>query len=204
MTSNWFFARTSQKVGPFTVHQIQQLAALGMLTAADHLLEEGSSKWVAASSLPWLTFSQGSQKYLLRMFGKDYGPYTLQQVRAALLSSRVPRDTPARPQEGQQWRPLHLMTEFQHALATTVKTAEPAAPASRIGGATMTREEAELYLAGKQGDSLAKLVYTLQLIRKRFTDNPAMQEILDKNIHDLLDLREKGNILSEPIPGGRP
>lgn len=197
MTSNWFFARNGQKIGPFTAHQIQQLAALGMVKPDDHLLEEGMAKWTAATALPWLTFTQGAQKYLLRLFGKDYGPYTVQQVRAALLSGRVPQDTPACPQNGKQWLPLKQLTEFQNSLATTVKLAEEPPPPSRIGGATMTREEAELYLAGKQGDSLAKLVFTLQGIRKRFADNPTMQEIIGKNIHDLLEIRERGNILKE-------
>lgn len=192
MANSWYFGRAGQKIGPFTTHQMQQLASLGMVKPEDHLLEEGVTKWVAATSLPWLTFSQGSQNYVLHLFGKEYGPYATQQVRAALLSGRVAPTTPARPEDGKQWLPLQQLTEFRNSLPTVIK--EPEAP-SRVGGASMTREEAELYLAGKKGDSLARLVFVLQGIRKKFVNNPPMQELMGKNIHDLLEIREKGNIL---------
>jgi hypothetical protein len=191
MASNWYIGRNKQKIGPFTPHQIQQLASLGMVKAEDHLLEDGSDKWVGAKSLSWLAFTQGAEQYHLTLFGKPYGPYTTQQVRVALLSGNISPDTPACPKDGKHWLPLRQMTEFSKSLPTTVRESD--AP-SRVGGAKMSREEAELYLAGKRGDSLAKLVVTLQDIRKRFSDNPSMQELIGKNIHDLLALREKENI----------
>ena len=199
MAGNWFIGRNKQKIGPFTPHQIQQLASLGMVKAEDHLLEDGTAKWVPAPSLSWLAFSQGAERYLLTLFGKPYGPYTTQQVRVALLSGRISPDTPACPQSGTSWLPLRQMTEFSKSLPTTVKDSE--AP-SRVGGATMSREEAELYMAGKHGDSIAKLVCTLQGIRKRFPDNPAMQELIGKNITDLLALRERENVV--PAAPSRP
>jgi GYF domain 2 len=204
MANNWFIGRNKEKIGPFTSHQIQQLASLGMVKAEDHLLEEGAAKWVAATSLPWLAFAQGAEQYVLTLFGKRYGPYTAQQVRVALLSGNISPDTPACPQNGKDWLPLRQMTEFCRSLPTTVKESD--AP-SRVGGPTMSREEAELYIAGKHGDSLAKLVFTLQEIRKRFADNPGMQDLIGKNIRDLLEAREKGNLVprdaspSSPIPG---
>jgi hypothetical protein len=191
MAGNWFIGRNKEKIGPFTAHQIQQLASLGMVKAEDHLLNDGVSKWVTATSLPWLVFTQDAEQYLLTLFGKTYGPYTPQQVRIALLSGRISPDTPGCPQGSKHWVPLRQMTEFCKSLPTTVKESE--AP-SRVGGETMSREEAELYLAGKSGDSLAKLVCTLQGIRKRLSDNPTLQELIGKNIRDLLDMREKGNI----------
>jgi hypothetical protein len=186
---SWYFGRNKEKIGPFTVHQIQQLASLGMVTAADHLLAEGSKTWVAATTLPWLRFSQGGEKYRLALFGKEYGPYTVQQIRAALLSGRISADAPARPQNGTRWIPVGQMSEFSNSLPTTVKEAEQS---SRVGGSDMSREEAEFYLAGKRGDSIAKLVFTLQQIRKRFSDNPAMTETINKSIADLIAFRSKG------------
>jgi uncharacterized protein DUF4339 len=192
MASNWFFGRGGQKIGPFTAHQMQQLAALGMVKPEDHLLEDGATKWVGATTLTWLSFSRGNQQYFLNVSGKAYGPYTSQQVRAALLSGRLPPETPACPQGAKQWLPLQQMTEFRSSVPTAVKESEVP---SRIGGPTMTREEAELYLAGKRGDALARLVALLQDIRKRFMNNPSIQEVIGRNIRDLLELREKGNIV---------
>jgi hypothetical protein len=194
MASEWYLGRNGQKIGPFSVHQIQQLASLGMVKSEDHLLAEGATKWVAATSLPWLAFTKDGNKYFLTLFGAVYGPYAAQQVRGALLSGRVAPTTPACPQGSTQWRPLQEMSEFRHSVPTTVKESE--AP-SRVGGGTMTREEAELYLAGKHGDSLAKLVFTLQQMRKKYADHPSMQQILNKNIEDLLEIREGGARMPE-------
>ena len=189
MADNWYLGRNGQKIGPFSVHQIQQLASLGMVKAEDHLLAEGANKWVAAASLPWLVFTRDGNKYFLTLFGAVYGPYAAQQVRGALLSGRVPPTTPACPQGSTQWHALQDMSEFRHSVPTTVKESE--AP-SRVGGAKMSREEAELYLAGKHGDSLAKLVFTLQQLRKKYADHASMQQIISKNIDDLLEIRESG------------
>jgi hypothetical protein len=194
MPNNWFLGRNGQKIGPFTQHQVQQLASLGMVKPEDHLLAEGSTKWIASSSLTWLATTQASQKYLLALFGKTYGPYTAQQVRGALLSGRIAPTTSACPHNSKQWTPLQEMSEFRHSVPTTVKESE--AP-SRVGGGNMSREEAELYLAGKQGDSLARLVFTLQQMRKSYADNVSMQEIIGKNIADLLEIRESGSQLPE-------
>jgi hypothetical protein len=135
------------------------------------------------------------------LFGSTYGPYTAQQIRGALLSGKIAPTTSACPQDTKQWRPLREMSEFCHALPTTVKESE--APSS-VDKATMTRSEAELYLAGKQGDSLAKLVFVLQQMRKRYAENPSMEQLISKNIADLLAIRESGARLlesSKPAPG---
>jgi hypothetical protein len=87
-----------------------------MVTAVDHLLEEGSKTWVAATALPWLRFSQGGEKYRLALFGKEPGPYTVQQICAALLSGRISADTSARPQNGTRWIPIGQMSELSNSL----------------------------------------------------------------------------------------
>jgi hypothetical protein len=189
MANNWYLGKDGQRIGPFTVHQIQQLASLGLVKSEDHLLEEGVSRWVSAGSLSWLRFSRRSQKYNLSLFGTVYGPYTTEQVRGALLSGHIAPATPACLHDGKQWQPLRDMSEFRHSVPTTVKESD--AP-SRVGGGTMTREEAELYLAGKHGDSLAKLVFLLQQMRKNYASNLSMQQIISKNIQDLLAIRESG------------
>jgi hypothetical protein len=200
MGSNWYLGKDGQKIGPFTAHQIQQLASLGMLKSEDHLLAEGATKWVAAASLPWIGFNRDGERYFLSLFGSTYGPYTAQQIRGAMLSGRIAPTTSACPQSTNQWRPLREMSEFCHSVPTTVKESE--APSS-VDRATMSRSEAELYLAGKQGDSIAKLVFVLQQMRKRYAENPSMQQIINKNIDDLLAIRESGKQLlesSKPAP----
>jgi hypothetical protein len=200
MGSNWYLGRDGQKIGPFTAHQIQQLASLGMVKSEDHLLAEGAARWVAAASLAWIGFDKGGERYFLSLFGSTYGPYTAQQIRGALLSGKIAPTTPACPQDNKQWRPLREMSEFCHSVPTTVKESE--APSS-VDKATMSRSEAELYLAGKQGDSIAKLVFVLQQMRKRYGENPSMEQIISKNIADLLAIRESGARLldsSKPAP----
>ena len=51
MTTNWYIARNKQKFGPFTTHQLQQLAILGLVQFTEHVLAEGARKWVAVTSI---------------------------------------------------------------------------------------------------------------------------------------------------------
>lgn len=58
MGNRWFVTRDGKKrYGPFSDAQLRQLASAGKLLPSDMLLLEGSSQWVAASSIDWL-FSQ--------------------------------------------------------------------------------------------------------------------------------------------------
>jgi hypothetical protein len=45
----WFAARKKEKLGPFSLKQLKQLASAGKLRSTDMLLEEGTAKWMAAS-----------------------------------------------------------------------------------------------------------------------------------------------------------
>lgn len=50
----WFAAHNNQKLGPFSWPQFQQMAASGMLRGSDMVTQEGTERWVAASSVPGL------------------------------------------------------------------------------------------------------------------------------------------------------
>jgi len=47
----WFLSRNGQTFGPYTLHQLQQMAARGELAAADFVCEQGRP-WVEAGTLP--------------------------------------------------------------------------------------------------------------------------------------------------------
>jgi hypothetical protein len=50
----WFAAKNSQKLGPFSWSQFQQMAAAGILQDSDRVMQEGTEQWVAAASIPGL------------------------------------------------------------------------------------------------------------------------------------------------------
>jgi hypothetical protein len=51
MTPRWFLARNRQKFGPYSMDQLRQFAATGLLLPTDMLLQEGAQQWVAANTL---------------------------------------------------------------------------------------------------------------------------------------------------------
>lgn len=53
-SAQWYCSRNKQKAGPFSTPQLQQLAQSGKLQREDMLLEEGTSQWVAARTIPGL------------------------------------------------------------------------------------------------------------------------------------------------------
>lgn len=53
----WYMTRDGTiRWGPYTEEQLRELAAAGRLLPADMLWREGMDRWVAASSVPGLTF----------------------------------------------------------------------------------------------------------------------------------------------------
>jgi hypothetical protein len=50
----WHYAHGKQKRGPVSFADLQRLVATGVLQPADMLLQQGTNKWVAVSSLPGL------------------------------------------------------------------------------------------------------------------------------------------------------
>ena len=55
----------------------------------------------------------------------------------------------------------------------------------------VTRQSGQ-HLAGKQGDVIARLISTLMDLKKKNSDNAAMEELIERNIHDLKAIRERG------------
>ncbi|MBY0524664.1 MAG: trypsin-like peptidase domain-containing protein [Gemmataceae bacterium] len=51
MPVNWFVARKGKKDGPYTLEQLQQLAHSAQLEPGDMVLQEGTTKWSAASAV---------------------------------------------------------------------------------------------------------------------------------------------------------
>jgi hypothetical protein len=51
---SWYLARKRQRTGPFSAEQLREIASDGRICPTDMLLKRGDTKWVAASSLPWL------------------------------------------------------------------------------------------------------------------------------------------------------
>jgi ATP-binding cassette subfamily B protein len=47
----WYVAQGKQKVGPLSLEQLRQFAAMGRLRPSDMVLREGAQKWVKASTL---------------------------------------------------------------------------------------------------------------------------------------------------------
>src|SRR5438045_2984856 len=54
MSTNWYFARNKQRIGPVPFAHLQQLAASGQLLPADMILEQGTPRWVPAASVEGL------------------------------------------------------------------------------------------------------------------------------------------------------
>lgn len=50
----WYYARNNQRVGPFTLAQLQQLLNAGQLQGADMLWKAGMRAWVTAAAIPEL------------------------------------------------------------------------------------------------------------------------------------------------------
>ena len=84
--ARWFIARNKEKVGPFSAGDMQQLARYGLLQPEEHVLVDGATKWVPASSVPGLFRAVADKKYWLQLEGQTRGPFVADQVRAAFES----------------------------------------------------------------------------------------------------------------------
>jgi hypothetical protein len=203
MAGNWYFARDKQKLGPFSWNQLRQLAAFGLLQRADHVLEEGTPRWREAAVVEGLFPQDAAQReFRLTVAGQSFGPYTTEQIRVFLLAGRLSTTTLAHARDMSKWLPLGDIPEFT---AYVPRTTDSHPVLVVNPGQGMTKEEAELHLAGKGGDGLARLISRLMDLKRRFADNPSLAESLDKNIHHLLALREqRGPWSARPTPGSNP
>jgi hypothetical protein len=191
MMRNWFIGRNKQKFGPFSTSQLQQLITLGLVTRTEYVLEEGAAKWVAVSSVTGLAPpAAGEHKYWLHLGGKNQGPYSAEQIQVSLMRRQLPGDTLACVEGGTQWTPLAHLAEFQACVPAVLRSshAQLGLGSSHLD---LSEEEAELYLAGKQGDAIARLIATLMDMKKR-SENSHMVEIIEKNVQSLKAIRARG------------
>jgi hypothetical protein len=188
MAGNWYFARHKQKLGPFSWGQLRQMAAFGLLERADHVLQEGTTRWREASEVEGLfPGGGGAKEYRLAIGGRSLGPFTASQVRALLLSGRLTSDTMARAGDAAKWVPLAQLSEFASTMPTTSASL---AVLVLDRNREMSREEAALYLAGKEGDTLARLIARLMELKRQCEHNATLVQSLERNIQDLTALRE--------------
>src|SRR2546427_317225 len=50
----WYYTHDRQKYGPLTLMELRRLAAAGLLRRTDMVLQDGTSKWIAADTVPSL------------------------------------------------------------------------------------------------------------------------------------------------------
>jgi hypothetical protein len=175
----WYIARNGNKVGPFSAAEMRQLATFKLLQPSEQVWTEGLSRWVDASSLAWLFPPKGERRYWLNVGGKTRGPYGTEQIRAALATRQVTLETQACQEGFKTWVPLRQAPEFRGYELPSVTPS-----VARLSG-NLDADEAELHLAGKSGDVLARLISTLQDLKKNYAANDALVETLDKSIEVL-------------------
>ncbi len=193
---HWYVARGGHKVGPFTPADLQQLAKFGLLQPSEMLWREGLSKWVEASTIAALFPAPTQKRYWLALADKPRGPFGIDQIRAALASRQLTLESLVCPEHGKEWAPLAQLTEFRGLTPSAVSPSQ-----ARLLTGSLDAEEAELYLAGKSGDTLARLITVLLDSKKAHASNPALAESLEKTIEVLRSKRAESE---STAPSRRP
>lgn len=191
MAARWFIARNKEKVGPFSAHDLKQLARHGILLASEHIWLEGASKWVRANSVPGLFPPAGEKKFWLMVADQTRGPFVADQVRAGLNSQQFTLQTKARADDSRQWLPLGQLPEFRDFKLDAVP---PTPSQARLFIGSLEFEEAALHLAGRNGDDLAKLISSLMDMKRNYANNPALIDSLEATIVTLRAKREEGSL----------
>ena len=190
--SNWYVGRNKRKLGPFSFTQLQQLAALGMIEPTEHVLQEGADRWAVASSVAGLfATADGPQQYWLFLGGKGQGPYPADRIQVDLMRRQLPPETLACAVGGKEWVALGQLEEFRACVPSAPRSshAQLGPDSSRVD---LSEEESRLYLAGKQGDLIARLICSLLDMKRKYHDDPSLVALLDRNIHDLKVIRGQG------------
>jgi hypothetical protein len=193
--ARWYIARNNTKVGPFTGGEIKQLATYGLLQPTEYVWAEGTPKWVEAATVPGLFPAPGEKKFWLSQAGRLRGPYTTDQIRAGLSTSQLDLCTQVCAEGSTQWQPLGQLTEFRGFVPAVVSPSR-----AQLLRGSLDLEEAALYLAGKSGDALARLITTLMDL-KRKCSSPALAGSLDATIRALQARREE---TTAPAPAPPP
>jgi hypothetical protein len=192
---HWYIARNGNKVGPFNAAELRQLAAFRLLQPNELLWTEGLAKWVEARTLAWLYPPEGQKRFWLHVEGQTRGPYAADQIRAALAGRRITAETLICPENSKEWTPLRQTTEFGNFTPGAVTPSE-----AKLLANSLEVEEAELYLAGKGGDALARLIATLLALKKTHANNVTLVESLQRSI-DILRAK-RGEKADAPAPAG--
>lgn len=182
----WYIARNKEKVGPFSAIDLRQLASYGLLKSGEYLWAEGAAKWVEAASVPGLFPAAGQKKYWLAVAGQRRGPYFADQIRAGLTTRQFNLETMSCAEGASQWQPLGQIDEFKDFVPAPVSPSR-----AQLLTGSLEMEEAEIHLAGKGGDLLAKLISTLMDLRRNYAHNPTLVEGLDSTIQALQTRREE-------------
>lgn len=190
----WYIARNKEKVGPFSAGNLRQLAGYGLLKPGEYLWAEGAAKWVEAASVPGLFPAAGQKKYWLTLAGQTRGPYFPDQIRAGLTTRQFNFETQACVDGSNQWLPLGQIDEFKGYVPTPVSPSR-----AQLLTGSLEMEEAELHLAGKSGDALAKLISTLMDLKRNYAHNPILVESLEATIQALQARRDEALAASPPL-----
>jgi hypothetical protein len=185
--AQWYIARNKVKVGPFTGSEIKQLASCGLLQPKEYIWPEGAKKWVEAATVPGLFPKSGQKRYWLHVAGQTRGPYVAEQVKAGLNARQFNLDVQAWTEDVTQWQPLRQLDEFRNFTPTAVVT--PSRAQLLMGGLEL--DEAVLHLAGKGGDSDARLLSTLMDLKRIYANNASLVSTLDTTIKALQAARDK-------------
>jgi hypothetical protein len=142
---------------------------------------------VEASHFAVLFPRAGQKRYWLSVAGQTRGPFLVDQVRAALAGRQIGLDTLACPEGETKWQALSEFVEFRRSALSAGVSSQ-----ARLLAGNLDAEEAELYLAGKGGDALARLISTLMVLKKNYSDHAALAESLEKSIQVLKARRDQG------------
>jgi uncharacterized protein DUF4339 len=192
----WYIARNKEKVGPFSAGDLRQLASYGLLKPGEYLWAEGAAKWVEAASVPGLFPAAGQKKYWLALAGQKRGPYFPDQIRAGLTTRQFTFDTMACAEGESKWSSLGDFQEFQGFVPAPVSPSR-----AQLLTGSLEMEEAEIHLAGKAGDSLAKLISTLMDLKRNYSHNPQLVESLETSIASLQARRDEAMTPTAANPG---
>ncbi len=177
---SWYIARDGQKVGPFTPSDLKQLACAGLLLPTELIWSEGMPKWVEASRFVALFPAGGQKRYWLSQSSKTRGPFPADLIRAALAGKLIDLETLACPEGDTTWAALSQFPEFRQSALSSGTSSQ-----ARLLAGTLDAEEAELYLAAKDGDAIARLISTLIDLKKTYAGNAGLLDSLERSIQVL-------------------
>lgn len=182
----WFLHRNQKRIGPFSSYQLKQLAGCGFLSRTDLVMAQGTTRWVEADTVPGLFPSADARRFWVSHKGKTRGPYVIDQLRAGLAAGHWTADAQVWTDESGQVMRLGELPEFKEYKAPVVSQSQ-----ARLLTGSLELEEAALYLAGKQGDELARLMALLLELKRTHADNPTLVESFDRTLETLRARREE-------------